>query len=157
MDMNDTNATLTASPRGGSARRRMDVWAALLVTAAIASATFASAADDSRPTEAACIAYAEADAAFEAAKKEAVDAYEAAYRKAKAVYEGAEETLAAWHAARNEAMAVREAAITEAHAVLMGACYEIYGNDGGRLSDVESVTVKLINADRKRCRRLYGI
>ena len=143
------NGNLPASPRGESARprpRRMNARGALLATAVLAFAASASTAAASRPTEKACIVYAETDAA-------AVAAYDEAWAAEK-------EAFTAYYAAMKEARpACDEArvALSTAKAARIAAYFSVYTKDGGMQNDVGSIMIKLINNHRETCRTLYGI
>ena len=115
------------------------------------------------PSVEACIRYAEADAAYDAAFEAALQqakaayaaAYEAAMQPAKAAYDVAHE------AAERQALAVYEAAYEAvkhpAQQALETAYFASYDLDGGPRSDVQDVMVKLREHHRQRCRELHGL
>ena len=153
----------------------MDLWAALLATAVLAFAATASIAAGTDPNLEACIAYAEVDAASNpalekprASKEEAEDAFTTACVVAppagmcttigvRPPRPSAPVALHEAYAVWEEAAAAFDAARKEVQAALNAPYYSIYKDDGGVLSNVESIMVKLLNADRERCRILYGI
>lgn len=101
--MNTMNGNLPAT-----APRRC---ALLIATTIIAFAAPARAVAESHPSIEACIAYAEADAAYDAANQEANAAYHAAEQEAYAAYNAAtNKAEAAFDAAKKEARAAYNAA-----------------------------------------------
>ena len=131
-------------------------WTASVVSLLLTGAASTAAAGN--PTVEACIAYAEADVARGAAINEAEAPRDAAYAAADAAYEAAvKEAEAAREAAYAGPRAAHLAAMKEARGVSTAAYVSIYENDGGKQSDVESITFKLLVHHRKTCRTLYGI
>ena len=139
---------------------------ALLVVAGALPAVQAQ----SIPSVEACIRYAEADAAYEAAVHPVDAAYDAAFeaalQQAKAAYVAAYEAalqqakaayVAAYEAAMQPAEAAFEAVKQPAQQALETAYFASYDLDGGPRSDVQDVMVKLREHHRQRCRELHGL
>ena len=95
------------------------------------------------PTIEVCTQYAEANVVFETAKAEAGNAYDADVQEVRA--------------ARRDAEAARNAAIEDALNILIQTYLAIYAEDGGTQSDVWDAMVKLLNHQRNRCTKLYGL
>ena len=118
---------------------------ALLVVAGALPAVQAQ----SIPSVEACIRYAEADAAYEAAVQPARAALEAT---------GSPAAIAAFRAAYQQAGAAYEVATLPAKQALVAAYSAIYYDiDGGPRSDVQDVMEKLLEHHRQRCRELHGL
>ena len=147
--------------------------ALLFATAIIAFAVPARAGAENHPSTEACIAYAEADAAYDAASNKADATRSAAMKEAGVVRQAAlnaamnkaeaarkaawNEAYAAYGAAFDKAEAAYNAAMKEAGVVRLGAYTSIYKEDGGKQSSMVSITIKLVLHSRATCRYLYGI